>query len=195
MTKQVSRWEEHGDRPTPLPENRELFGEFTVTASTSVSCSPEEAWDLITTVSRIGEFSPECIAAEWIDGATGPDVGARFAGTNSRRQGDDEIVWIRPCTVTVSVPGQRFAYVVGDRYNATPAGEWEYRLEDANGTTNITETFRHLPDGLSGIRGMADAEPEKAEGIVARRREALTNAMNATLAAMKRVLEEARPGV
>jgi hypothetical protein len=116
-------------------------------------------------------------------------VGARFAGTNSRQQGDDEIVWIRPCTVTVSIPGQRFAYVVGDKHNATPAVEWEYRLEGQNGTTQITQTFRHLPDGLSGIRAMADAEPEKAEGIVARRREALTSGMNATLAAMKRVLE------
>jgi hypothetical protein len=79
--------------------------------------------------------------------------------------------------------------VVGDRFDATPAAEWEYRLEATNGECLITQTFRHLPDGLSGVRGMADAEPEKAEKIVAGRREVLANGMKATLAAMKRDLE------
>jgi len=189
MTRHVSRWEENGDRPTPRQENRELFSDFTVTASTTVSCSTADAWNLITSISRIGEFSPECIDAQWIDGAEGPEVGARFEGTNSRQQGNDEIVWIRPCTVTVSIPGQAFGYVVGDRFDTTSAVEWEYRLEAVNGGCLINQTFRHLPDGLSGVRGMADAEPEKAAGIVARRREVLSNGMKATLAAMKQVLE------
>jgi Polyketide cyclase / dehydrase and lipid transport len=177
MTKHVSRWGEDGARPAPLPENRKLFSDFTITASTPVNCSTADAWDLITSISRIGEFSPECIDAQWIEGADGPKVGARFEGTNSRQQGADEIVWIRPCTVTVSVPGQAFAYVVGDRFDATPAVEWEYRLEATNGECLINQTFRHLPDGLSGVRGMADAEPEKAAGIVPRRREVLANGM------------------
>jgi hypothetical protein len=30
----------------------------------------------------MGELSPECRRCEWIAGATGPAVGARFKGTN-----------------------------------------------------------------------------------------------------------------
>jgi hypothetical protein len=31
----------------------------------------------------MGDLSPECVSCEWIDGATGPTVGARFRGRNT----------------------------------------------------------------------------------------------------------------
>lgn len=33
-------------------------------------------WDLLTDVTRIGEFSPETFEAEWLGGASGPAPGA-----------------------------------------------------------------------------------------------------------------------
>jgi hypothetical protein len=42
----------------------------------------EVVYDLVTDVTRMGEWSPECVACEWVDGATGPAVGARFRGRN-----------------------------------------------------------------------------------------------------------------
>ena len=38
---------------------------------------PNAIWELVSDVTRIGEFSPETFEAEWLDGATGPEVGAR----------------------------------------------------------------------------------------------------------------------
>jgi polyketide cyclase/dehydrase/lipid transport protein len=192
MTRHVDRWGEHGGRPVPLHENSVLFGSFSLTESVVVGCSADAAWDLISTISRIGEFSPECIAAEWIDGASGPAVGARFEGTNCIRYGDDEVLWIRPCTITACVPGRRFAYVVGDRYDGTPATEWEFQLQPTNGGCRITQTFRHRPEGLSGIRVRADADPESARQLVADRAEDLRTGMKATLQAMRRVLEDSQ---
>ena len=47
-----------------------------------MSAPPEQVWDLVSDVTRIGSYSPETFEAEWIDGATGPAVGAKFRGTN-----------------------------------------------------------------------------------------------------------------
>ncbi|HLH29443.1 MAG TPA: SRPBCC family protein, partial [Acidimicrobiales bacterium] len=46
----------------------------------------EKVWELVSDVTRIGEFSPETFEAEWLDGATGPAVGVRFRG-HVRRNG------------------------------------------------------------------------------------------------------------
>ena len=43
-------------------------------------------WDLVSDVTRIGEFSPETFEAQWLDGASGPRAGARFRG-HVRRNG------------------------------------------------------------------------------------------------------------
>jgi len=52
------------------------------TASIVVSAPAEALWALVTDVTRTGEWSPEATGGAWIDGATGPAVGARFKGTN-----------------------------------------------------------------------------------------------------------------
>src|SRR5687767_8736031 len=118
MTRTTSRWGEHGPRPEPLPTNRELFARFSVSATVDVAASPESAWGLVTDITRIGEFSPECVRAEWLGGAVQPAQGARFEGTNRIELGPaDDYVWIRPCTITAFEPPGRFSYVVGDRYD------------------------------------------------------------------------------
>jgi len=42
-----------------------------------MAAPPEQVWDLVSDVTRIGSYSPETFEAEWIEGATGPAVGAR----------------------------------------------------------------------------------------------------------------------
>jgi polyketide cyclase/dehydrase/lipid transport protein len=49
-----------------------------------MNAPPARVWALIADVTRTGEWSPETHKAEWLDGATGPAVGARFRG---RRRG------------------------------------------------------------------------------------------------------------
>jgi Polyketide cyclase / dehydrase and lipid transport len=190
MNTQPTRWGEYGPRPVPLAENSDLFETFALTETVEVSCSPAEAWRLVSNVERIGEFSPECVSARWLDSATGPTVGARFEGTNRVVVDGDEAVWIRPCVVTAVVSGEYFAYVVGDRFNGTAAAEWAFRVEaTTDGTCTITHSFRHMPDGLSGTRSQADAHPEAAVEILRRRAIALQDGMRKTLGRMRNQLE------
>jgi hypothetical protein len=45
-----------------------------------MDASPDRVWELVSDVTRVGEFSPETFEAEWLGGASGPEVGARFRG-------------------------------------------------------------------------------------------------------------------
>lgn len=190
----TSMWGEHGDRPERASVNDSLFGEFRASASVEVACSPLAAWELLTDVGRIGEFSPECTGARWIGGASGPSRGARFEGTNRivDQANDIEYIWIRPCTVTTAQAPHRFSYTVGDRYDGTPATSWDHiEIEPTAIGCRITQRFQHLPRGLSGIRHIADDDPARARDVVNERIQGLSNGMAQTLQQMKRVLESA----
>ncbi|MGZ6965640.1 MAG: SRPBCC family protein, partial [Acidimicrobiia bacterium] len=41
-----------------------------------MAAPPQQVWELVSDVTQIGRYSPETFEAEWIDGATGPAVGA-----------------------------------------------------------------------------------------------------------------------
>lgn len=102
-----------------------------------VAASPEAVWALVSDVTRIGEFSPETFEAEWLDGATGPAVGARFRG-HVKRNGKGPTYWTT-CTVTVCEPGRAFAFAVGPGTKAV--NTWRYELVPAGGGTEVTESF------------------------------------------------------
>jgi hypothetical protein len=40
-------------------------------------------WEMVSDVTRMGEWSPETTGAHWLDGASGPVVGARFKATTA----------------------------------------------------------------------------------------------------------------
>ena len=58
-----------------------------------MAAPPEKIWDLVSDVTKIGRYSPETFEAEWLDGATGPAVGAKFRG-HVKRNGKGPIYWI-----------------------------------------------------------------------------------------------------
>jgi hypothetical protein len=70
-----------------------------------------KVWELVSDVTKIGRYSPETFEAEWLEGATGPSVGAKFRGHVKRNQ-KGPIYWTT-CTVTSSEPGREFAFGVG----------------------------------------------------------------------------------
>jgi len=103
-----------------------------------MAAPPDVVWDLVSDVTRIGEFSPETFEAEWVDGATGPELGARFRG-HVKRNGVGPVYWTS-CKVTACEPGKEFGfavYGVGSRAN-----NWHYQLEPRDGGTEVTESFR-----------------------------------------------------
>jgi hypothetical protein len=109
-----------------------------------VAAPAGRCWDLVTDVSRIGEFSPETFEAEWLPGADGPAAGARFRG-HVRRNGRGPVYWTT-CTVTASDPGREFAFSVAGP-GGRPVNTWRYVLRPRAGGTDVTESFE-LPDML-----------------------------------------------
>jgi hypothetical protein len=188
-----SMWGESGPRPAPLLANADRFGSWTLSAETVIQCTVDEAWELITDVTRIGEFSPECQEVRWTRG-TSVEPGNSFDGTNRAavewRGETYDSEWTRPCTVTVVEPRRCFAYTVGDRYDGTPASDWEFTLSQSEDGCKIVQTFRHRRDGLSGIRVSADAEPTRVDEILEERTAALLAGMEDTLRRMKVVLTQ-----
>jgi uncharacterized protein YndB with AHSA1/START domain len=105
-------------------------------ASAVVQAPPEKVWALVADVTRMGEWSPETRSAEWIDGATGPDVGARFKGHNQR---GPIAKWTTTCTVIESEPGRVFAFAVGNPDK--PDTVWRFSFVPApDDATMVTET-------------------------------------------------------
>ena len=106
-----------------------------------IAVPPDKVWALVSDVTRIGEYSPETFEAEWLDGATGPEVGAKFRG-HVKRNGKGPIYW-SPCTVVACEPNHEFAFAVG------PGGKtlntWRYVLEPAGDGTDVTESFQLTP--------------------------------------------------
>jgi hypothetical protein len=101
----------------------------------------DKIWDLVADVRNIGSYSPEVFEAEWLDGATGPTLGARFRGDVKRNE-IGPVYWT-VCRVTACDPGREFGFavLVGDR----AVNNWHYRLEPSGRGTDVTESFRMPP--------------------------------------------------
>jgi uncharacterized protein YndB with AHSA1/START domain len=162
---------------------------MTAAAQVDVACGVAQAWALVSRVERIGEFSPECVHAAWLPDHPRDSVGARFEGRNRVVHDGGAAEWVRPCEVLEWDPPRRFAWAVGDRFDGTPASWWAFDLAVISGRVRITQCFRHYPDGLSGVRGVAEEDPENAPDFVAARIEGLRDGMAQTLQRMKLVLE------
>src|SRR3954471_1465742 len=104
----------------------------------------EAIWNLVADVRNTGRFSPETFDAEWLEGATGPALGARFRG-HVKRNEIGPVYWTT-CEVTAGEPGREFGFAVllGDR----PVNNWHYRLAPSGDGTDVTESFRHTPSPL-----------------------------------------------
>ncbi len=106
-----------------------------------MKAEPGVIWDLVSDVTRIGSYSPETFEAEWLDGASGPAVGARFRG-HVRRNGRGPVYWTT-CEVTECEPGRVFAFNVLTGGRALNA--WRYELEPGDGATDVTESCQLAP--------------------------------------------------
>ncbi len=106
-------------------------GEATVT----VRADPDRLWAMVTDITRMGEWSPETQRAEWLDGASGPTVGARFKGYNRRGKSK----WSTVCEVIEAEPPRVFAFAVGKAAN--PQTVWRYQLTPVEDGVELTESF------------------------------------------------------
>ena len=111
-----------------------MHGEVTV----QMKAPAQRIWELVSDIRNTGRFSPETLEARWLDGATGPAVGARFRG-HVKRNGRGPMYWTE-CRVTACEPGREFGFVVvlGDR----EVNHWHYLFTPAGDGTAVTESYR-----------------------------------------------------
>jgi hypothetical protein len=115
---------------------------LTDSVTVHMKATPEQVWDLVSDVTKIGRYSPETFEAEWLDGATGPAVGARFRG-HVKRNGRGPTYWTT-CVVLASEPGREFAFGVGPKMD-NPINVWRYRIAPAGDGCDVTESFALRP--------------------------------------------------
>src|SRR5262245_16366759 len=142
-----------------------------------VDALPDVVYGVVSDVTRMGEWSPETTKCVWLDGATGPAVGARFKGTNKR----GFISWATKPTVIAADPGREFAFDVDTDTR------WTYRIEPDGSGSKLTESFEMLRD----IRWYY-AFAERWLMRVKDRRADLERGMTETLERIKRVVESER---
>jgi len=152
----------------------------------TVDVPRERLWARITDVTRIGEWSPECIHGEWLYGRTGPEGGALFVARNRYPNGDVRGV---VCRVTEVGQPQTFGWaVLDDRGDANrPASIWRYELlpGEAADRTFVRHSFEHGP-GISGVRDGVENDPVRGAGQLKGRLGQLRRNMTATIEAMVR---------
>lgn len=103
-----------------------------------VPVTPGQVWSVITDVTRIGEWSHECHAAQWLEGADRAVVGAQFRGSNQVRSNK----WAKTCTITELQPDRRFVYQTRSSLKYPGATEWTFVLEPTAEGCRIVQSFQ-----------------------------------------------------
>ena len=104
--------------------------------SAYVDAPPDQVYALVADVTRTPELSPEILRCTWLDGATGPAVGARFEAVNKVARGP---AWKNRPVVTAAEPGREFAFARTERLVGTL--EWRYRFAPEGSGTRVTESY------------------------------------------------------
>jgi Polyketide cyclase / dehydrase and lipid transport len=108
----------------------------TDSVSRHIAATPHSLYNLVADVTRTPEVSPDIVHCEWIDGATGPAVGARFKATNKFGRGPR--VANRP-VVVVAEPGREFAFRRRAPFSGTL--EWRYQFIPESDGTRVIESY------------------------------------------------------
>lgn len=159
-----------------------------VDVEATVLASPGVVWDLLADISRVPEWSPECVHTAWLGPVPGvPRAGARFTGRNRAPNGFE---WTVTCEVTEAERPSALAWVVLAGPDVV-SSFWRCDLAPVPGGTQVHESFRHGPGG-SGLRMMVEQHPERGAYLVEDRCRRLRENITETLAGMKTVAEAGR---
>lgn len=155
----------------------------TMECSIRVAASAEAAWALVTDINLPAPFSAELQSAEWLDGATGVAVGARFRGHNKHEAMGE---WTTECVVSEVDEGRRWVWQVFNWDNEVSAS-WGFEVEPGKDSVTIRQWGKMGP-ALSGLKGAIESMPDKEGRIVARRLEEWQAGMTANLEGIARLL-------
>lgn len=159
-----------------LSENAQRY---THSESIYIDASPEQVWDVVTDISRTGEWSPICRECWWKEPATGPEEGAWFHGRNE----SGERVWETQSLVIAAKKPVEFAWMVGGA-----AVRWGYTLAPEGNGTTLTESWAVQDKGFEFFE---KTYGEQAEAELEIRRDAALAGIPSTLNTIKQIVESA----
>jgi hypothetical protein len=157
-----------------------------LTRRITVERPPADLYDMISDVTRVGEWSPVCKAGEWEDGSN-RSVGAVFVGHNVTPGRS----WDMRCKVFVADRGREFAFATigtpgGDDTDENGMTRWGYTFTAVEGGTDVEESWELTPSGLATVNKM---DRGQREGIVETVMPNTLSGMEETLSNLKRVAE------
>ncbi len=134
-----------------------------------IEAAPQDVYDVIADVTRTPERTPDIVRCEWIDGATGPAVGARFRAVNKQGRGPN---WKNTPVVTVADPGVEFSFTRTEPFAGTIL--WRHRFVAEGSGTRVIESYEVVkPISLMGwfiidtLYGMKDRRGELRASMIA----------------------------
>lgn len=131
-----------------------------IEVSRKLPCSPEEAWRLVTDITLPTRAEGELQRAEWLDGAVGVAVGARFRGYNA----DPEIgEWFTEPEVAEVEDGRRWVWRVGPA--GDPLATWGFEVEPVDGGALVRQWAR-AGTGDSPLSEYIAQHPEREAQII-----------------------------
>ena len=152
--------------------------------SVTIDAIPDEVYDVVSDISRTGEWSPVCKATWWKERADGtkptePEVGAWFVGHNET----PKRTWETESVVTAAERPKVFSWAVNGG-----VVEWGYEIKPAgdNGST-LTETWEVTQEGF---RFFINKYGDDAEAELNERRDAALEGIPATVKTIKSIVEK-----
>ncbi|MEV6057998.1 SRPBCC family protein [Streptomyces sp. NPDC052107] len=155
----------------------------TVEVRTWIDAPPDRVWALVSDIALMPAMSEELQSVEWLDGADGPTVGARFVG-HSKHEAFGE--WSTTSHVIECEPERVLAWAVQDP--ATPSAIWRFRLRPETGGTELSQ-WMQLGPGRSGLSVAIDRMPDKEQKIVFVRLREFERSITTTLGRIKKRAE------
>ena len=145
--------------------------------SVTVRASAETLYDLVSDITRTGEWSPVCTACWWDDEVNAGQVGVWFTGRNELPNRS----WETRSQVVAAERGREFAWVVGGSLV-----RWSYTLTPTDSGTTLSESWEFLP---AGIAMFEEKFGDGAQDQITDRTQQALDGIPKTLAAIKRIAE------
>ena len=147
-----------------------------VSVEERMAADPAAVYNLVSDVTRMGEWSPETTSCRWVGGSQSPSVGARFRGSN--RHGWHR--WSTTCKVTAADPARRFAFEVN--LLGVPVSSWEYEIAPDGEGCLVTERWTdRRPTWLEKVSPFGTGVTDRTEHN--------RTTMNETLARLRKAAE------
>jgi uncharacterized protein YndB with AHSA1/START domain len=132
---------------------------------TEIDAPPDLVYALLADITRMGEWSPECVRCRWIGPQRTAAPGVRFRGTS--RNGWHR--WSTTSTIVAAEPGRTFAFDVS--YFRLPVATWRYEFQpNGRGGTLLAEAVTDRRGRLVRtvsplVTGVRDRGPRNDETI------------------------------